>query len=240
MAIEPVSKEHVMSLMENINRIRDQMNEAAIRSGRGPEEVLLCAACKARSSEEVKQSAELAIDVFGENRMQEMRLHQADNAYLGKPCHFIGHLQTNKVKQVVGQAQLIQSVGSTRLLAAINREAQRQGIVQDILLEINIGDEDSKFGIPVCELERMMDQAGHHENIRVLGLMTIPPPESTESAQRVHYSRMKGLFEKAKKWHAEKDMMQILSMGMSDSYVAAILEGSNLVRIGRSIYGERK
>lgn len=224
---------------ERVENIREHIRKAAQQAGRRPEEVLLCAACKARTSEEVRQSAALAIDVFGENRMQEMREHAKDGAYLKKPCHFIGHLQTNKVRQVVGQAQLIQSVGSERLLKAIDKEALRQGIVQDILLEINIGMEDSKAGVFLADLEPLLNLAGQHNNIKVKGLMTIPPPETTQDGQRVHYARMREVFESASAWISKKDEMRILSMGMSDSYEAAILEGANLVRVGRGIYGDR-
>ncbi|MEI3093051.1 MAG: alanine racemase [Oscillospiraceae bacterium] len=135
-----------MSIAENVAEIRRQMEAAALAAGRDPKEILLCAATKMNDADAVRQAIAAGVDCCGENRVQELTAKLAQNAYDGAPVHFIGHLQTNKVRQVVGKVSLIQSVDSARLLAAIDREAARQGIVQDILLEVNIGEEASKSG----------------------------------------------------------------------------------------------
>ena len=222
-----------------VAEVRRRMAEAEARAGRRPGQVSLCAACKARTPEEIRFSAGLPIDLFGENRMQEMRNNLEAGAYQGKPCHFIGHLQTNKVRQVVGRAAMIQSVGSLRLLEAIDREAGRQGILQDVLLEINLGGEESKAGADESELMPLMDAAAALPNLRVRGLMAIPPPESEEREARRHFARLRGLMESVSGWAGEKAPLDTLSMGMSGDFEAAILEGATLVRVGRGIYGER-
>ena len=137
---------------ERIALVRSRMEAAAKAAGRDPEEILLCAVSKTQSDVTVAMSADLDVDCFGENHMQELVAHAAADAYKGKPVHFIGHLQTNKVRKVVGLATLIQSVDSLRLLEAIEKEAAKQGIVQDILLEVNVAGEESKGGIRVAEL----------------------------------------------------------------------------------------
>lgn len=143
------------------------------RSRARPGEVLLCAASKTQNSETVRAAAALDIDLFGENRVQELCEKYAAGAYSGKPLHFIGHLQTNKVRQVVGRACMIESVGSHRLLECVAAEAQKQGIRQDILVEINIGAEASKSGIAPEELPGLLECAHALPSLRVRGLMSI-------------------------------------------------------------------
>ena len=139
-----------MSIAENVAAIRAKMDAAAYRCGRDPKEIQLCAATKMNDADAVRQAIAAGVDLCGENRVQELVAKQKENAYEGAPVHFIGHLQTNKVKQVVGKVDLIQSVDSLRLLKAIDAEAAKQGIVQDILLEINVGEEESKW-LPVMQ-----------------------------------------------------------------------------------------
>ncbi len=226
-------------IARRVAEVRRKMAEAEARAGRRPGDVLLCAACKARTPEEIRLSAGLQIDLFGENRMQEMRNNQAEGAYLDKPCHFIGHLQTNKVRQVVGAVSMIQSVGSLRLLQAVAREAERRGIRQDVLIEINLGGEESKAGADEAELKPLMDAAAALPGLRVRGLMAIPPLESEERNARRHFARLRGLLESISSWKGERAPLDTLSMGMSGDFAAAILEGATLVRVGRGIYGER-
>lgn len=148
-------------------------------AGRDPAEVRLCAACKTRTVEEVRYSADLPIDLFGENHVQELVEKTDANAYNGKPGHFIGHLQTNKVNKVVGRAALIQSVDSTRLLDKIDAAAARLGLVQDILVEINIGEEASKSGVDADSLFPLLEAAAARERIRLRGLRRSRPPTPT-------------------------------------------------------------
>ena len=227
------------ALRHNISSIRENIANAAISSGRSPADVLLCAACKTRTVDEVRASAGMDIDIFGENHAQELEEKFDAGAYLGKPGHFIGHLQTNKVKKVVGRASLIQSVDSDRLLLAIDGETGKKGLVQDILIEINIGGEASKSGIDEDSLYRLLDLAAPLKNITVKGLMAIPPVCTDEVTARGYFAAMRGLFEKAAGRHIENTCMDILSMGMTGDYPWAVLEGSTMVRIGSGIYGPR-
>ncbi len=227
-----------MTLKDRIAQAREQMAQAALKAGRNPRDILLCAACKAQNSETVRQAAEYDIDLFGENRMQEMAVHLADKAYQSKPMHFIGHLQTNKVRQVVGQAALIQSVGSLRLLNAIDKAAAQKEITQDVLIEVNIGQEAGKAGVTVGELPFLLEKASELPNIRLRGLMAIPPP-GPEKETRQYFARMFALQEQVKGKAGANSRIDTLSLGMSDSFVWAILEGATLVRVGRQIFGER-
>ena len=141
-----------MSIAENVARIKEEMAKAAIAAGRDPSQILLCAATKMNDAEAVREAIRAGVDCCGENRVQELTLKLSQNAYDGAPVHFIGHLQTNKVKQVVGKVSLIHSIDSMHLLEAVHKEAARQGIRQDILLEINIGNEESKSGFSVLQI----------------------------------------------------------------------------------------
>ena len=153
--------------------------------------------------------------------------------------HFIGHLQTNKVKKVVGKAHIIQSVDSIRLLEAIDKEAAKQGLRQDILLELNIGAEASKTGAAAEDLWPMLERAAQLTNVHVRGLMAIPPAFDNGPESRRYFAMLRELMEQAKARKYENADLDILSMGMSGSYEAAILEGATLVRVGTAIYGER-
>jgi len=232
----PVIKEEIA---QRVAGIRHRMDLAAREAGRSPRDIILCAACKAQPDALVRISAETPIDVFGENRMQELRAHQAADAYLGKPCHFIGQMQTNKVRQVVGQVDLIQSVDRLRLLRAIQNEAQKQNLVQNVLIQVNLGEEDSKAGVHEKDLMPLMEAAGACDNIRVKGLMAIPPIAQTEAEARRYFARLFELARQVEQRGFPHVTMEELSMGMSGSYEAAIKEGATIVRIGTEIYGRR-
>ena len=171
--------------------------------------------------------------------MQELVEKTDADAYLQKPAHMIGHLQTNKVKQTVGRAALIQSVDSDRLLKAIQKEAAKQDLCQDVLLEVNIGGEASKSGVAPEALWPLMEAAEALPNLRVRGLMAIPPADLSEDEARRAFAAMRTLFEQAQGRGYTRARLDILSMGMSDDFAAAILEGSTMVRVGTAIYGAR-
>lgn len=228
-----------LSMAENVELIREKMARAAQAAGRDPAEILLCAACKTRTVETVRESARLPIDLFGENHVQELVEKTDAGAYLGKPGHFIGHLQTNKIKKVLGRAALIQSVDSEHLLLALEAAAAKADIQQDILLEVNIGEEASKSGITAEGLFPLLETAALQPHLHVKGLMAIPPVNDDDTENRRHLAAMRTLFEKAADLHDDRIAMNILSMGMSDDFENAILEGSTLVRIGTAIYGAR-
>ena len=226
-------------MAEAVAKIRETMAAAAKAAGRDPAEVRLCAACKTRTVEEVRYSADLPIDLFGENHVQELVEKTDANAYNGKPGHFIGHLQTNKVNKVVGRAALIQSVDSTRLLDKIDAAAARLGLVQDILVEINIGEEASKSGVDADSLFPLLEAAAAREHIRLRGLMAIPPVAETSDGNHAYFTKMHELFVDIGRKKYDNVSMDFLSMGMSGDFEDAISAGANMVRVGSSIFGAR-
>lgn len=239
MESKPIPAEALRRMEEAVEAIRQRMATAARAAGRRPEDVLLCAACKTQSVETVRASAALAIDLFGENHVQEL-VEKADaGAYCGKPAHFIGHLQTNKLKKVVGRAALIQSVDSLRLLQAVEKEAGKRQLVQQVLLEVNIGAEASKTGLPEEQLPALLEAAAACPHIRVQGLMAIPPVNDDDAENRRLLARVRELARRAAEQGYANVTMDTLSMGMSGDYENAILEGATIVRIGTAIYGAR-
>ena len=226
-------------MRQAVAEIREKMAAAAREAGRDPAAVQLCAACKTRTAQTIAASAALPIDVFGENHVQELCANYDAGAYCGKPSHFIGHLQTNKIKKVLGRASLIQSVDSEHLLLAIEKEAAKAGIVQDILLEVNIGGEEAKSGAAPEETEELLCRMAEMQGLRVRGLMTVPPIADTERERRGYFSRMKKLFVDIRDKNIDNIHMDVLSMGMSGDYVQAIREGSTEVRIGSALFGSR-
>lgn len=226
------------TIQQNIAAVRARMNDAAQRAGRNPRDILLVGASKMNDAAACRAAVEAGIDALGENRVQEMTQKLSENAYEGAPLHFIGHLQRNKVKQVVGQVALIQSVGSTSLLDAIAREAERQHIVQDILLEVNIGAEESKSGFFRQDLSAAAEYALTLPHIQVKGLMAIPPVETIPHGNLPYFEEMQRLYVdiNTKLYH---NRFEYLSMGMSDDYEDAIASGATMVRVGSAIFGRR-
>ena len=228
-----------MSIAENVARIRSEMNAAAIACGRDPKEILLCAATKMNDADAVRQAIAAGVDCCGENRVKELTAKLAENAYDGAPVHFIGHLQTNKVKQVVGKVDLIQSVDSERLLKEINREAAKQGIIQNILLEVNIGEEASKSGFQAEDIPEMIEKIGFFPNVCVKGLMAIPPISEKEGENRKFFQKMFQLYVDIQNKINDNVKVDCLSMGMSGDYQDAIACGSTMIRVGTAIFGAR-
>ena len=228
-----------MSIAENIARIREEMKKAAIAAGRDPDSILLCAATKMNDADAVREAVRAGVDCCGENRVQELTLKQSQNAYAGAPVHFIGHLQTNKVKQVVGKVSLIHSIDSMRLLAAVHKEAARQGICQDILLEINIGNEESKSGFTLSQVYDILEQVGNFPAIRVCGFMAIPPICQNPTDNHKFFQEIYNLSVDITKKKYDNVCVTILSMGMSDDFADAIACGSTMIRVGTAIFGSR-
>lgn len=228
-----------MSIAENVARVRVQMAEAALRCGRNPEEIKLCAATKMNDAEAVRQAIAAGVDCCGENRVQELTAKLAENAYAGAPVHFIGHLQTNKVRQVVGKVDLIQSVDSAHLLRAVDREAGRQGIRQDILLEINIGNEASKGGFSPEEILPLLENFGEFSNVCVKGLMAIPPISRFPGENLEFFQKMRQISVDIRDIINDNVKVDCLSMGMSGDFEDAIAAGSTMIRVGTAIFGAR-
>jgi len=228
-----------MSIAENVAKIRAQIAEAAIAAGRDPRQIQLCAATKMNDADAVRQAIAAGVDCCGENRVQELTAKLAENAYEGAPVHFIGHLQTNKVKQVVGKVDLIQSVDSLRLLAAINKEAAKQGIVQNILLEVNVGEEASKSGFRVEDILPVVEKSSEFPNICIKGLMAIPPIQQFDGENLKFFQKMFQLSVDIRNKIEDNVKVDCLSMGMSGDYPDAIRCGSTMIRVGTAIFGAR-
>lgn len=227
-----------MSIAENIARVRAEIAEAAREAGRRPEEILLVGASKMNDANACREAIAAGVDALGENRVQEMVQKLSEHAYDGAPLHFIGHLQRNKVNKVVGQASLIQSVGSLPLLDEIEKAAARLDITQDILLEVNVGGEAAKSGFAPADVLAAAEAALSRVHVRVRGLMTIPPAEADREANMRYFQEVYALYVdiNEKLFH---NGLEYLSMGMSGDYADAVRAGATMVRVGTAIFGAR-
>lgn len=225
-------------IAEGVQRVRSQIDTALAAAHRCPGEVLLCAASKTQGPETVAAAAALAVDLFGENHVQELVQKTAAGAYGGKPCHMIGPLQTNKIRQAVG-CEMIQSVDREKLLRGIEAEAARRGLRQDILLEVNIAGEASKSGAAPAALPALLEQAAACPHLRLRGLMAIPPAAGEDEARR-YFAAVRRLFEQLAPHCPAAARWDTLSMGMSGDFAAAIAEGATMVRVGSAIFGPRQ
>lgn len=227
-----------MSIAENIAQVRANIAAAARAAGRDPGEITLVGASKMNDAQACREAIAAGIDALGENRVQEMTAKLQENAYDGAPLHFIGHLQRNKVRQVVGKVSLIQSVGSAELLEEIEKAAARLELVQDVLLEVNIGEEEAKSGFLPQALLPGAEAALEKAHIRVLGLMTIPPADADRETNLHYFDKVRALFldMDEKLFH---NSLRVLSMGMSGDYEDAVRAGATMVRVGTAIFGSR-
>ena len=216
---------------ENLRVIRQRAGEAAAKAGTSPR---IMAVTKTVPPEAVNHAISLGIDLLGENRVQEF-LSKQESYDKSAEVHMIGHLQTNKVKYVIGSVTMIQSVDSIRLASEISRLSLAKGVVTDVLCEVNIGGEESKSGVSPEELVPLLEQAAELEGIRVKGLMTIPPPTDSD----IFLGRMEELFHKISDQSLQGVSMDELSMGMTHDYAEAIAHGSTIVRIGTGLFGAR-
>lgn len=227
-------------LSDNIKFIKDEITEAAIKSGRAPDDVRLMAVTKTVSVDKINYAIDnCGIDLIGENKVQEF-LSKKDELHLN--CvekHLIGHLQTNKVKKILPLVDMIQSVDSLHLAEAISKEAVKLNINSNILLEVNIGDEESKTGFDKIEFLESLEAISMLPNITVKGIMTIPPICDSDLELERYFSKMSDYYNEIKEKKFENFDFNILSMGMSGDYKQAILHGSNLVRVGSAIFGAR-
>ena len=226
------------SIRENIDAVNRIKGEAAVRSGRNAEDVLLCAVTKTRTAEEINEAIDAGITDIGENKVQEI-MDKFDSV---RPVrwHLIGHLQTNKVKYIIDKVSMIHSVDSLHLAQEIDKRAAQHGITMDILIQVNSAQEESKFGISTDETEGMIrDILDKCPNIRIRGLMCIAPFAENPEDVRVYFAQVKKLYDEYSSIEHKNLDFKYLSMGMSHDYEVAILEGSNLIRVGTAIFGER-
>ena len=223
---------------ENVKRVQDDINEACIKYGRKPEDVILMGVSKTQPVEKLVQAHKAGITVFGENRVQELVQKSDFFKEYNVPCHIIGTLQTNKVKYLPPLTNTIQSVDSLKLAKEIEKQYGKAGKKANICLEVNIGNEDSKSGIPYEQTMELIYQLSEFKNLTVKGLMCIPPIDNTEEVRR-YFAKMHKLFVDISDKKLDNINMSILSMGMSGDYRWAIAEGSTLVRVGTALFGER-
>lgn len=228
-----------LDVEENLKTIRGRIAEAAVKSGRRPEDIVLLAATKTVPAEVINHAVSLGVAHIGENRVQE--LEEKYEAYDLAHCdlQFIGHLQTNKVKYLVGRVSMIQSVDSVKLANEISRLSSARNVTTDILVEVNIGEEANKSGVLPGELGSLLEQLSAVPRVHVRGLMAIPPANASEKESMDYFFRMRQYFVDIKDKKIDNIAMDYLSMGMSADYPQAILSGANMVRIGTALFGPR-
>jgi len=221
----------------NLAKIRDKIKIAANKSARDEKEITLIAVTKTYSPNAINEAIDCGVTDIGENKVQEI-VEKYDKV---KPVrwHLIGHLQTNKVKYIIDKVDMIHSVDSIRLMEEIDRQAKKHNIVMKILIQVNISGEESKFGISSDEIDEMISHAGTLNNVKVCGLMTILPKLDNDISLRLHFVNIKRIYIDISSKKYNNIDMKYLSMGMSGDFELAIEEGSNMVRIGRAIFGER-
>ena len=228
-----------MSIRENLEAIRAEIDAAARETGRTGADITLVGASKMNDAAACREAIAAGIDALGENRVQEMTEKLKDNAYDGAPLHFIGHLQTNKVKYLVGVVDLIESVDRPELLECIEKQAEKLGVVQNILFEVNIGAEESKSGFTPAEAAALAARMADFPHVALKGLMAIPPVSEFPGENCRYFAEMRNLFVDIRAKKYDNVSMECLSMGMSDDFTDAIAEGSTMVRIGTAIFGKR-
>ena len=227
------------SIADNIKRIRGEIREAAIAAGRKPEEIRLMAVTKMQPAARVNEAIAAGIDLLGENKAQELCQKYEEYHKDHVDIHFIGHLQTNKVKQVVGKVSMVESVDSFKLAQEISKFSQKLGVTTDVLVQINIGEEESKSGIAPSQAEELIRQIATLPGIRVRGLMAIPPIWKSSSENEGYFARMQEILVDIRDKKIDNVNMEVLSMGMSEDFAVAIRHGSTLVRLGTAIFGSR-
>ena len=230
--------ERMRDLEENLKVVRAKIEEAAVKSGRSPEEITLLAATKTVPVPVINRAIELGVSHIGENRVQEL-CHKLP---LLSPCdrQFIGHLQTNKVKFLIGQVSLIQSVDNEKLAKEISRLSVQNNTTTNVLIEVNIGHEENKSGVLPEKLSELLEKVSCLPGISVRGLMAIPPVCDRPEDAMPYFSRMREYYVDIKAKRMDNILMDYLSMGMSSDYAQAILCGANMVRVGSSLFGPRK
>ena len=226
-------------LRRNIEIVEERLVRACENAGRRREELTLVAASKMNDADRIRAAHAAGIEVFGENKVQEFTAKNALDAYRGAKVHIIGHLQKNKVKYVAGQVNLIESVDSLELLEALEARCTAQGLTQDVLVEVNLAEEESKTGLLPGELDALLSRAASLSCVRVQGLMAIAPKLETSGERRAYFHQMYELFVDIRAKKYDNVSMAELSMGMSGDFEEAIAEGATMVRLGTAIFGAR-
>lgn len=224
-------------IKENLENIKKKIEISAKKSGRSADEINLVAVTKTYSPDIINEAIDLGVTDIGENKVQEI-IEKYDSV---KPVrwHLIGHLQTNKVKYIIDKVHMIHSVDSVKLLEEIERQAKKHNIVMNVLIQVNISGEETKFGIAPDEIDSILEYAESLEYVKVCGLMTIMPKVDNAVSNRLHFVNIKQIYLDISKKKYNNISMRYLSMGMSGDFEVAIEEGSNMVRVGSAIFGQR-
>jgi len=229
-----------VSIKENIDEILKRTAAAAMRSGRSPEDITVIAVSKTVDAERAREAVEGGLVNLGENRVQELVSKYEQLSDIGVKWHLIGNLQKNKVKYIIDKTTLIHSVENLELANEINKRAQKNNIISNVLIELNIGEEESKFGLDEENVYSFVKAMEQFENIKVLGLMTVAPFSENPEDIRWVFKKMKGIYDKISGMKLKNTEMKYLSMGMTNDFEIAIEEGANIVRIGTAVFGARK
>jgi PLP dependent protein len=224
-------------MFENIKEVQVKIEAAAAKAGRRKEDIILVAVSKTKPIEKLIEAKENGLRIFGENKVQELveKYPNIDDV----EWHLIGHLQKNKVKYIIDKVNLIHSLDSFSLAEEIDRRAEKIGKIMPVLIQINIGKEESKSGIFEEDLQSFIEDLKKFRNIIIKGIMTIPPKAGSDEEARKYFKRMKELFDSLKAFNCENIDIEYLSMGMTGDYEIAIEEGANIIRVGTGIFGER-
>jgi len=229
-----------VNIKENIDSVLEKVSAAALRSGRNPEDITVIAVSKTVDADRAREAVECGLINLGENRVQELISKYEQLSDMDVKWHLIGHLQKNKVKYIIDKVEIIHSVEDLELANEINKRALQHNITANVLIELNIGEEESKFGINEESVYEFVSSMEQFENIKVSGLMTVAPYSENPEDIRWVFRKMKEIFDKISGMKLKNTEMKFLSMGMTNDYEIAIEEGANIVRIGTAIFGERK
>lgn len=228
----------MQSIRENVAAVEAKIAAAAKRAGRNPEDILLLAVSKTKPVEMIQEAVDCGLTALGENKVQEI-MEKFEPMGKGVHWHLIGHLQTNKVKYIIDKVDMIHSVESLRLAQEIDKRAAAAKVIMDILVEVNIAGEESKFGVRPEDTEVFLRELSKFDNIHVRGLMTVAPFVNNPEENRVYFRKMRELLVDMNAKKIDNISMDVLSMGMTGDYEVAIEEGATIVRVGTGIFGER-
>ena len=225
-----------MTIKDNVNEVRENMAKAALRAGRNPEDITLCAVSKYIEVPKIKEALEAGVTILGENKVQELvdKLPQFSEDV---NFHMIGQLQTNKVKYIIDKVKLIHSLDRKSLLKTLDKEAKKKNIISDTLIQVNLTSDPNRGGVSIEELPEFVEEVGKYSSVRVRGLMCVAQNVDDENIIREDFRRMRLEFERLKLYNISNVSGEILSMGMSHDYEIAIEEGATLVRVGTRIFG---
>lgn len=225
-------------LIDNYNSVKNNVIDTAIQCGRNPDDITLIAVSKTKPLSDIEELITIGVTEFGENKVQEL-CDKHENVSQSVNFHLIGHLQTNKVKYIVDKACLIHSLDSIKLAKEIQKEALKKQVTAEVLVEVNVAEEESKFGLKVDEVIPFLQEISSFTNLHVNGLMTIAPFVDNPEENRVHFRRLKQLSLDITSKNIDNIDMNVLSMGMTNDYKVAIEEGATMVRVGTAIFGTR-